>query len=81
MTFSFNKMGNKGHLGNQMFQYAATLTTARQLGVTFMVPNHDEIFNDGIGNKLRILLFECFNVKIWSTTSQPSSSLHQLCLS
>ena len=63
MTVAFNHLGKMGQLGNQMFQYAATLATARQLGVTFMVPNHDEIFDDGIGNKLRILLFECFDIK------------------
>lgn len=63
MTVAFNHLGKMGQLGNQMFQYAATLATARQLGVTFMVPNHDEIFDDGIGNKLRILLFECFDIE------------------
>tara|TARA_Y100001935_G_scaffold191497_1_gene159697 strand:- start:1697 stop:2506 length:810 start_codon:yes stop_codon:yes gene_type:complete len=63
MTVAFNYLGKLGQLGNQMFQYAATLGIARKLGVPFMIPNHDEVFDDGIGNKLRIELFDCFNIK------------------
>jgi len=63
MTIAFNYLGKLGQLGNQMFQYAATLGVARYSGVTFTIPNHKEIFDDGIGNKLRIELFDCFDIK------------------
>jgi hypothetical protein len=59
----FNFLGKLGQLGNQMFQYASTLGIARKLGVPFAIPNHTEIVNDGLGNKLRIELFEVFNIK------------------
>ena len=58
MTIGFNYLGKLGQLGNQMFQYAATLGVARYTGVTFSIPNHQEVFDDGIGNKLRIELFD-----------------------
>ena len=63
MTVGFNYLGKLGQLGNQMFQYAATLGVARYTGVEFKIPNHKEIFDDGIGNKLRIELFDCFDIK------------------
>ena len=59
----FNHLGRLGQLGNQMFQYAATLGVARYTGVPYCIPNHQEVFDDGIGNKLRIELFDCFNIK------------------
>jgi len=63
MTVAFNYLGKMGQLGNQMFQYAATLGVARKNGIPFMIPNHNEIFDDGIGNRLRIELFDCFDIK------------------
>ena len=59
----FDYLGKLGQLGNQMFQYAATMGIADKIGVGFKIPKHDEIFDDGIGNKLRIELFDCFNIK------------------
>ena len=35
MTIAFNYLGKLGQLGNQMFQYAASLGAARYHGVTF----------------------------------------------
>ena len=63
MTIAFNYLGKLGQLGNQMFQFAATMGVARYAGVAFVIPNHQEIFDDGIGNKLRIELFDCFDIK------------------
>ena len=57
---AFNYLGKMGQLGNQMFQYAATRGIAAKKGYDFCIPNHNEIFDDGIGNKLRIELFNCF---------------------
>ena len=59
----FNYLGKLGQLGNQMFQFAATLGVARYTGVTYSIPNHDEVFVDALGNKLRIELFDCFDIK------------------
>ena len=60
MTVAFNYLGKMGQLGNQMFQFAATLGVARYTGVTYTIPNHDEVLIDGLGNRLRIELFDCF---------------------
>ena len=59
----FDYLGKLGQLGNQMFQYAATMGIADKIGVGFKIPKHDEIFDDGIGNKLHIELFDCFDIK------------------
>ena len=59
----FNYLGKLGQLGNQMFQFAATLGVARYTGVTYTIPNHDEVIVDALGNKLRIELFDCFDIK------------------
>ena len=62
MTIAFNHLGKLGQLGNQMFQYAATKGVASKLDVPFMIPNHREIFDDGIGNRYTILLFNAFKL-------------------
>jgi hypothetical protein len=43
---SFNRLGNYGRLGNQLFQYAFLRATARRLGVKFYCPHWigDEVF-------------------------------------
>lgn len=58
----FNFLGKMGQLGNQMFQYASLLGIARKHNVFFTIPKHNEVFNDGLGNKLRIELFDVFKV-------------------
>jgi len=52
----FNYLGKLGQLGNQMFQYASTKGIAAHHGYDFCIPDHNEIFDDGIGNKLHIEL-------------------------
>ena len=59
----FDYLGKLGQLGNQMFQYAATKGIARNKGYDFCIPCHDEVFHDGIGNHLRIELFDAFTLK------------------
>ena len=63
MTIAFNYLGKLGQLGNQMFQYAATLSVARYFGISFTIPDHNEVLVDGLGNNLRIELFDCFDIK------------------
>ena len=60
MTIAFNHLGKLGQMGNQMFQYAATKGIASKMGAPFMIPNHQEMFDDGIGNRYTILLFDAF---------------------
>ena len=47
----FNYLGKLGQLGNQMFQYASLKGIANQNGYNFCIPNHNEIFEDGLGNR------------------------------
>ena len=62
MTIAFNHLGKLGQFGNQMFQYAATKGIASKLNAPFMIPDHREIFDDGIGNRYTILLYDAFNL-------------------
>ena len=62
MTVAFNHLGQLGQLGNQMFQYAAAKGVASKLDVPFMIPNHRQLFDDGIGNRYTILLFDAFKL-------------------
>ena len=62
MTVAFNHLGKLGQMGNQMFQYAATKGIASKMGAPFMIPNHQEMFDDGIGNRYTILLFDAFKL-------------------
>ena len=57
-----NYLGKRGQLGNQMFQYAALKGIASWKGYEYIFPNHNEVVDDGIGNKLRIELFDAFKV-------------------
>jgi len=59
----FNYLGKMGQLGNQMFQYATVLGISRFIGTSFSIPNHREVLRDGLGNNLRIELFDCFDLK------------------
>ena len=58
----FDNLGKAGQLGNQMFQFAATKGIAKNLGYDMCIPDHDEKFNDGIGNILRIELDDAFDI-------------------
>ena len=45
----FNYLGKLGQLGNQMFQYASLKGIANKNGYNYCIPNHNEIFEDGLG--------------------------------
>ena len=62
MIIAFNHLGKLGQLGNQMFQYATIKGIASKLNTSFMIPDHREIFDDGIGNRYTILLHDVFNL-------------------
>ena len=59
----FNYLGKMGQLGNQMFQYASLKGIARKRGYEFCIPNHDEVMVDVLGNRLRIELFDAFDLR------------------
>jgi len=67
MTFSFNLLGNFGHLGNQMFQYAAVKGLAKKHNREFMIPPK-EVFGLNYPN-LRSNIDECFNIDCFRGTS------------
>ena len=57
-----NYLGKMGQLGNQMFQYAALKGIASKHNYRTIVPNHGELIVDALGNKLRIELFDAFDL-------------------
>ena len=59
----FDYLGKAGQLGNQMFQYAATKGIAVNRGFDMCIPDHDEVFHDGIGNFLKIELDNPFTIQ------------------
>lgn len=59
----FNYLGKMGQLGNQMFQYASLRGIAKNRGYNFCIPYNKEVIVDGLGNKLRIELFDPFVMK------------------
>ena len=56
MTISFNRLGNDGRLGNQMFQYAFLRGVAKNRGFDWMIPGDDEYSRHNYG------LFDCFEM-------------------
>ena len=62
MTFSFNNMGNLGHLGNQMFQYSVLEGLSKRHNRPFMIPPKSW-FGAHYRYKLRSNLHEAFNLK------------------
>jgi hypothetical protein len=60
----FNALGRMGRLANQMFQYASLKGIAKNVGADICVPNHTQIVDDGIGNKLRTELFDSFDLNV-----------------
>ena len=62
-VIGFNHIGRLGQLGNQMFQYSALKGIARNRGFDYVVPNHREKIDDGLGNKYGTVLFDVFDIK------------------
>ena len=62
MTISFNYLGNLGHLGNQMFQYAALIGLSKKYDRRFCIP-HQKSFGGAYYTELRSNLYDAFNIK------------------
>ena len=60
----FNALGRMGRLANQMFQYASLKGIARNIGADVCIPNHTQVVDDGIGNKLHTELFDSFDLNV-----------------
>lgn len=61
MTISFNHLGNYGHIGNQMFQYAMIKGLSIKYNRSFVIP-HKEVFGNFYYTKLRSNIDQCFNI-------------------
>lgn len=62
MTFSFNRLGNHGHLGNQMFQYAAIKSLSIKHSRDFVIPPK-EVFGRYYYTTLRSNIDDCFDIQ------------------
>ena len=49
MTISFNRLGNDGRLGNQMFQYAFLRGVAKNREFDWMIPGDDDYSRHNYG--------------------------------
>lgn len=61
MNLSFNHIGNLGHLGNQMFQYAALIGLAKKHNRSIIIPPKD-IFGKHYYTKLRSSIYDAFDI-------------------
>ena len=73
----FNYLGRLGQLGNQMFQYASVMGVACGIGTSFCVPKHEQVVVDGLGNKLRVELFDVFEIPEEHVGFIPASDLQE----
>jgi hypothetical protein len=62
MTFSINHLGNNGHLGNQMFQYAFVKSMSIKHSRSFYIPPKS-VFGKYYYQKLFSNIDECFDIK------------------
>lgn len=62
MKFCINQLGNNGHLGNQMFQYAFIKALAKKYNANFCIPPN-EVFGKFYYQKLFSNIDECFDIK------------------
>ena len=62
MTFSFNYLGNLGHLGNQMFQYAALFGMGIKHDRMICMP-HQSVFGGAYYTELRSNIYDAFNIE------------------
>lgn len=62
MEFCINELGNNGHLGNQMFQYAFIKSIAKKYNATFCIPPK-EVFGKFYYQRLFSNIDECFDLK------------------
>lgn len=59
MAISFNQLGNYGHLGNQMFQYASLRGIAKNNNLDFVIPPKEHF---GSSYSIRTSIYDCFEL-------------------
>ena len=62
MTISFNYFGNLGHLGNQMFQYAALMGLSAKHNRSFCIPPNS-VFSTADYQEDRSSIYNAFDIK------------------
>lgn len=62
MRIAFNYLGKLGQIGNQLFQYASTRGISSYYSADCYFPRHNEIFDDGMGNKYSIMIYDLFDI-------------------
>lgn len=60
MTITFNELGNMGHLGNQMFQYASLRGIAYKNNYNWAIPSKEYF---GSRYPLRSSIYDCFELE------------------
>ena len=68
MSFSINHLGNSGHLGNQMFQYAFVKSLAKRYNTKFCIPPK-EVFGKHYYQRLFSNIDEAFDLNCHRETS------------
>ena len=68
MSFSINHLGNSGHLGNQMFQYAFVKSLAKRYNTKFCIPPK-EVFGKLYYQRLFSNIDEAFDLNCHRETS------------
>ena len=82
MSFSFNHLGNHGHLGNQMFQYAALVGLSIKHNRPFCIP-HEGVFGKHYYQELRSNIYDAFEINpikgisSYPTVNEPSFEFSQ----
>lgn len=74
MTITFSQLGNIGHLGNQMFQYAALRGLADKHGYEWAIPPR-ELF--GSHYPLKSSIYDCFELSSIKESNQAVSAAPQ----
>lgn len=69
MSFSVNQLGNNGHLGNQMFQYAFVKSMAKKYNTEFCIP-HNSIFGQYYYQEIFSNIDEAFDIKCFRGISR-----------
>ena len=72
MSFSFNCLGNLGHLGNQMFQYAFLFSMGKKHNRNIMIPPKS-VLGTRFYTEIRSNIYDAFDIKCEKKSSKFST--------